>query len=147
MPPITCARQTLSAICTPTQPKLLHDVQDVLLQTRNNEGSLGAARRDAVRYDLVCFFGSEIHVAQVEPSLCRRDGITRIAGVCRGVADSRFSGIQQTLKDVDIAPCLSRSAAVWRLCEETEGDDERENGSRSLHDMVSIFFLLHLRYS
>ncbi|KIK04703.1 hypothetical protein K443DRAFT_4459 [Laccaria amethystina LaAM-08-1] len=115
MPPITCARQTLSAICIPTQPKLLHDVQDVLLQTRDNEGSLGAARRDAV-----------------EPSLCRRDGITRIAEVCRGVADSRFSGIQH----VDIAPCLSRSAAVWRLCEETEGDDERENGSRSLHDML-----------
>ena len=55
MPPITCARQTLSAICIPTQPKLPHDVQDVLLQTREDEGSLGAATRDAVRYDPVCF--------------------------------------------------------------------------------------------
>lgn len=55
MPPITCARQTLSAICIPTQPKLPHDVQDVLLQTREDEGSLGVATRDAVRYDPVCF--------------------------------------------------------------------------------------------
>ena len=91
-------------------------------------------------------FGSEIHVTKVDPSLCQRDGITRIAEVCRGVIDSSFSGIQRPLKDVDTASCLPRSAAVWHLCEETEGDSERENGTRSLHDMVSIFFLLHLRY-
>lgn len=121
MPPITCARQTLSefAISLPTQPKLPHDVQDVLLQTREDEGSLGAAGRDAV-----------------EPSLFQQDGITRIAEVCRGITDSSFSGIQRPPKDVDTTSCLPRSAPVWRLCEETEGDDERENGSRSLHDML-----------
>lgn len=121
MPPITCARQTLSefAISLPTQPKLPHDVQDVLLQTREDEGSLGADGRDAV-----------------EPSLFQQDGITRIAEVCRGITDSSFSGIQRPPKDVDTTSCLPRSAPVWRLCEETEGDDERENGSRSLHDML-----------
>lgn len=98
-----------------------------------------------VIYSLI--FSSETHVAQVDPSLCQRDGITRIAEVCRGVTDSSFSGIQQLLKDVDTASCLPRSVTVGRLCEETEGDDERENGSRSLHDMVSIFFILHLGYS
>lgn len=50
MPPITCARQTLSAICIPTQLKSPRDVQGVLPQTREDERSRGAATRDAVRY-------------------------------------------------------------------------------------------------